>query len=177
MFRLFLAVVRRDLKLALRQKSDVLNISQFSIANELGVTVPKGYKRLVANQNYSDSEYEYGIKIDDEKLKYMLSSYGVKEVKNLPINYMDEFSFFETIKKLLNDNYWVICGFSYGMLYDDPELYDCGHVNLILNTIGDSKVVVYDPGPKNPGQKIIEEDNLYVAMRKHAGALTLIKFK
>ena len=107
----------------------------------------------------------------------MLSSYGVKEVKNLPINYMDEFSFFETIKKLLNDNYWVICGFSYGMLYDDPELYDCGHVNLILNTIGDSKVVVYDPGPKNPGQKIIEEDNLYVAMRKHAGALTLIKFK
>ena len=74
----FAALIEMILK---NQKSDVLNISQFSIANELGVTVPKGYKRLVANQNYSDSEYEYGIKIDDEKLKYMLSSGSGTSVK------------------------------------------------------------------------------------------------
>ena len=52
MFRLFLAVVRRDLKLALRQKSDVLNTVFFFIVVvtlvPLGIGPDQQHLRMIA---------------------------------------------------------------------------------------------------------------------------------
>lgn len=169
----FAALLEMILK---NQISKDIDINQYTIANNLGVTVPRGYKKIVNNQTFSDNEYEYGIKINEEKLKDLLLPYQISEIKNISINLLDDISFFDTVKQYLDEKYWIICGFSYGMLYGDASLNDCGHVNLILDIVGDSKILLYDPGPKNPGNKLVDEDKLYVAMRKHVGFLTLIKF-
>ena len=94
----FAALIEMILK---NQSYDSTKADQFFIANKLGVTVPTGYKRIVDNQVFSDNEYEYGIKINVDKLQDLLLPYKLSEIKNIPINIIDELSFFDTIKQYL----------------------------------------------------------------------------
>lgn len=62
------------------------------------------------------------------------------------------------------------------LLYNISELIDCGHVGLITAIDRFENIIMYDPGPKNPGVKVVKDENLYCAMRKRSGGLVVIKF-
>ena len=70
---------------------------------------------------------------------------------------------------------YVIFLFSYGELIGSFEFQEVGHAALFVDIINPQEVCIYDPGPKDSGEKKVSCYRLEEAMYKRRAGYVLIK--
>jgi hypothetical protein len=134
--------------------------------------IPENYKNIKGIK--TNNPDDYGIKLTNTTLNDFFKHFNFPlHEKYLSIFTYDDWSFNFDLERLLNTNNHIICGFSYGSLYNEPDNIAVGHVSLITKING-SEIQLLDPGPKHPGLKYVNSDNLYAAIKRKKDGLWLI---
>lgn len=146
--------------------------TRFDIAKELGITLPMSEIGLVNGANYSDDEFEWGIRIDSKKLNKFFQKAGIglqaEYIHTTPYTMLKE-----EVRKWVQC--YVIFLFSYGELIGSLEFQEVGHAALFVDIINPQEVCIYDPGPKDSGEKKVSCYRLEEAMYKRRAGYVLIK--
>ena len=118
----------------------------------------------------SDSDNDFGIHLSENSFSNILISLQIplsEEYISISHTYPDLFE--ETLTNLLQQKVHILCGYSYGSLFNDPSLEDIGHASIISCTKG-GRIGIINPGPDNYGLNYVDDYALYQAIRyKHAG--------
>jgi len=164
----FLALV----EMIIYETYDYTVISQFDMAELFGLTIPFETSIPIRNFRNSSNQREYGLHINEELLNDMFKTKGIRlrttYFKENPFEYneIDEYC-----ASTFVNNKHLIYTFGYGYLFKDIEKLDLGHAVLFEATVSDSLIKVYDPGPLNPGIKVINRVDLHEAMLKRGGGI------
>lgn len=146
--------------------------TRFDIAEELGITLPLSAKGLVNKANYSNDEFEWGIRIDPKKLNTFFQKKGIilqaEYIQATPYTMIEE-----EIRRW--KQCYVIFLFSYGELIGNLELQEVGHAALFIDMPNPQKVRIYDPGPKDSGEKNVNCYRLEEAMYQRRAGYILIQ--
>jgi hypothetical protein len=97
------------------------SISQYEIANYIDVNMPLSteHSNKINNVNYTDDSSKWGIVLNEDSVnKFFFDSNLNLEEKYLRISHFSEECFVDEIKKHLNKNEHIICGFDYNYLYN-----------------------------------------------------------
>lgn len=116
------------------------------------------------------SDNDIGIHLSENSFSDILISLQIPlSEEYISINYINPDLFEETLADLLQQKVHILCGYSYGSLFNNPSLKDIGHVSIVSCTKGCS-VGIINPGPENYGLNHVDGYALYQAIRyKHAG--------
>jgi len=150
------------------------NVDRYEIADYFGVNIPFGEK-INKIQNYCNTEdkNKYGIIINQDDINNFFYHYNIKLIeKFISINTLLEETFVPMIQKMMEDSY-VICGFDYGYVYDEPKNKYLGHVSIITE-ITDDNVKIFDPGPRNFGIKYLDTYRLFCGIKNKKDGLWCI---
>lgn len=149
----------------------VQDYSQYDLANYFGVTVPEEYLISgVHNLKYSNMEKDYGTHVTEKDLNAFFNEKGIPlMVEWLSANPFGEYP---DAVYIPNDRY-VIFLFSYGSLYQEPQNYTVGHASLLLENESHGMIKIYDPGPRNHGEKDVSINNLYDAVYDGRGGILI----
>lgn len=146
--------------------------TRFDLAEELGITLPSSVRGLVNKAEYSDDEFEWGIRVDSKKLNAFFQKKGIilqaKYIHATPYTMLEE-----EIRKW--NQCYVIFLFSYGELVGNSELREVGHAVLFIDMPNPQKVRIYDPGPKDSGEKNVNCYRLEEAMYQRRAGYVLIQ--
>jgi len=150
------------------------SISQYVIAEYLGLYVPIDYCGPVRNVRRTNNRIEWGVQLQLESLnKFFIDFSFPLQEKYIHHKQMDEVLFDEIITNNSNRiDTDVICGFDYGILNNFE--YGSGHVSLVLGLENDC-IFTFDPGPKDPGIKKYLTYEMYLSMKKKNDGLWIIK--
>jgi hypothetical protein len=156
-----------------------IDISQYDIANYLGVNIPDGETiPFVFNIKKTDQNSNIGVIVTGNEINDLFEHFDIplKETyKSAYRIYPDDFGLL--VKKELLQNKSIICGFSYGYLYDKNN-FDIGHVSIITNISDDySSMFLLDPGPDDCGLKEVETNKLFSAIRLKRNGIWVISQK
>lgn len=123
------------------------------------------------------TDSELGIHINNGDLDRLFDKLDVPLYEEyMPINQIPEFEFPELIYNLLLQKAHIICGYSFGLLFNENALLDIGHVSIILSSTSEC-INILNPGPKFAGVNTVNEYDLYCAIRcKHDG-LWILKMR
>lgn len=154
-----------------------IRISQFEIAEYLGIVVPQGYKEIINNQIESVSSLEFGTQINTEIVQNFLDKNNINlKIHYFKINEIRDMFFSDFIRRHLNNKEYLICSYSYGLLFENSCFYELGHVSLITEVDVNGRILIYDPGPKDYGSKYVDDLHLYDAIQyRHGGVYTFSK--
>lgn len=140
-------------------------LAQEEIGKELGLVVPKEYKKIFPTIKTKDKPSAgYGTQI--HKTKYSLNSFFLKHRYHLKEEYYP-LSRISNINNwlrntLTKDNDIVVC-FNYSKLYvEEGE----GHVSLI-NSISGNNLILIDPRYKSPKIRCVSLPKLIAAIKAH----------
>lgn len=153
-------------------KYHITNFNQIRLANELGITLPPNDFLLkeIMSANISEDPFNWGMNFTEENLR----NYFFKEGINIEFSYAFSKTFedwsFETFiqDKLTISN--IICTVDYNTLFNTKNNTLSGHALLLIKMEG-SKVLIFDPGPEDTGEKNIDIYDLYVASKRMNGGL------
>ena len=146
------------------------HFTQIDFAESFGITIPIGNHTSIDNVQYSNDIKECGASVSVEELNELFVKHNIPlAVSYLPSNYFNELNF-DDIVSTKSRNSFIVFAFSYGVLYNEPQNIDVGHVVLFeeINRKSDS-VIVYDPGPRNFGSKVVQVDDIIYAMKRRGG--------
>ena len=119
------------------------------------------------NTDYSSPQAIWGsiIKKDDINAFFINNSIGLREEFISVMRFVDEYFMVELIKKMLDAEISVICGYNYSSLFGDKK-GDWGHVSIATN-ISDNfrNIELADPGPKYFGYKWVDACDLFNAIK------------
>jgi len=147
-------------------------IDQFYLAEHFGVVVPKDYKIGIQNVQYSDTDRQLGVHLDENKLNVLFQNIGIPLHTNyIYVNPFEENKIDDYRYSGLRDNKYIVYTYSYGCLYGIQKSYDIGHVALLDKVISHNHLRIYDPGPQNYGYKEVNRHELYEAMRIIKGGI------
>ncbi len=125
--------------------------------------------------NFNDNML--GIHIYENSINNFFNKYSIPlEERWIPINTLEEWEFKTEIVNGLKNNEHIICGFSYGIYYNDKTKNDIGHV-VLIKSIVEEKVSVIDPGPEKVGMNDMEMYRLYKAIHHKKDGIWKIKEK
>lgn len=160
------------LEMILKEKG--INISQYDLAEKVGVTVPEGYHTIIKNIRYSTTQNDYGVAITPYALQEVFNELKI----NIQVSYLDalhinEMALDSILYQRLSEDQYIIFAFSYGVLYNKETYYDLGHVSLLQEFISNDRIRIYDPGPNAPGIKDVRLSDMYDAMRRKGGIIFL----
>jgi hypothetical protein len=151
---------------------DIL-IDERVIDNYFTVYIPEDTQGKLKCVKTSNPQ-EYGIKVGNDTLNKFFSHFNIPlHEKYLSIFHYEDWSFEQEVRELLNSDNHIICGFSYGALYNEQKNIDIGHVSIIAD-MDDNQIKLLDPGPINPGLKYVKADDLYSAIKMRRDGLWLI---
>ena len=146
--------------------------TRFDIAEELGITLPPSARGLVKGASYSEDEFQLGIKIDSEKM----NSFFDRNEINLHAKYTQATPYTMLEEQISKWNQcYVIFLYSYGELVGNSELQDVGHAALFISMPNQQEVRIYDPGPKDSGEKNVCCYRLEEAMYQRRGGYILLQ--
>lgn len=152
--------------------SGIHRLTRFDIVEELGIMLPSTARKLVKNAYYSDNQFDWGIRIDTEKLNLFFQknriSFQAEYIYATPCTMIKE-----EVEKW--SQCYVIFLFSYGELISDSELQEVGHAALFIDMRDSQNVCIYDPGPKDAGEKIVNCCKLEEAMYQRNAGYVLIR--
>lgn len=116
------------------------------------------------------SDNDIGIHLDKNSFSDILSRLQIPlSVEYIAINYVNPDLFEEKLADLLQQKVHILCGYSYGSLFNNPSLLDIGHVSIVSCT-KKCTVGIINPGPDNYGLNYVDEYALYQAIRyKYSG--------
>ena len=146
------------------------HFTQTDLAELFGITIPKGEHTIIKNVHYSNNIEEYGTNVCVEDINnfFDINSIPLK-LTFLSSNHLDEMTFGEQIAMKIESAY-IVFAFSYGVLYNEPHNHCVGHVTLLEHIDAKADLIqVYDPGPRNPGSKIFNIDDMLYAMKRRGG--------
>ena len=157
-------------------KENGRNISQYDLAEIVGITVPEKYSGSVKNIVYSHDLNNYGVNLTPEKLCQFFAKNGVAvDVIYLDALRINEIELNVILEKYIEQGKYVVFAFSYGVLYGKTLLSNLGHVSLLERVISDDIIQIYDPGPDNSGVKCVRISDMYDAMRQKGGLYIFTK--
>lgn len=146
--------------------------TRFDIAEKLGITLPSNARGLVKGAYYNDDEFEWGIRVDSEKLNFFFQknriNFQARYIHATPYTMLEE----EARKW---SQCYVIFLFSYGELIGNSELQEVGHAALLVDMPDSQNVRIYDPGPKDSGKKSVNCYRLEEAMYQRRAGYVLIQ--
>jgi len=144
--------------------------TQKEMAEVFGVTVPYGYETDLNNVKYSANQNMYGAKLSAEMIQEYFDTHGI----GLKISYIDglrlpEIDIEERLADYLNKNKYIILAYSYGVLSNMSSYNALGHVALLEKVNKDDTIVIYDPGPREAGTKLVNIWKMYDAIQRKGG--------
>ena len=163
------------LEMIIYELYDSTVVSQFDMAEQFGLTIPPDADISIKNYKISKVQRDFGLHVNEMMLNDMFSKMGLQisavYFKENPFEYngIDEYTALS-----LRKNKYIIYTIGYGYLFKDNEKLDLGHAVLFESAISDSLIKIYDPGPLNPGFKIVNRVDLHEAMLKRSGGIYVI---
>ena len=146
------------------------NFTQTDFAESFGITVPIGADIPIKNVQYSNNIKDWGTNVSVKELNAFFHKYNIPLVVSyIPSNFFNELNFNDLVLAK-SRNSFVVFAFCYGVLYNEIQNYDVGHVVLFENLDEKNDLVsVYDPGPRNVGSKVVRVDDIIYAMKRRGG--------
>lgn len=143
--------------------------NQITLANVLGVTVPKAHTIDGIEQlNESTDIKQIGAHVTAKELNAFFENFGIPiEAKFISANPFEEYGDI--------DEQYVIYALSYGSLFKKDNLMDVGHAVLKIHNEFEQRVRIYDPGPYNSGEKVVSIFDLYDAIYKRKGGVYIFR--
>lgn len=156
-------------------KTRNISLSQQELAEFLGVNVKKDYNGKVSNIKYQTDENLLGVTFRKELMSDIFKHFKLPFREHyLTIREVEDEYFLEgEIVERLKNQFHIICGFSYGVLYNTRDKEKYGHVSIIT-AIENRVVTLLDPGPLEPGKKEVKIFDLFEAIYIKNGGLWLI---
>ena len=149
-----------------------ISFNENEIKNYFTINIPENYENLKGIE--TNNPDDYGIKLLNSTLNDFFKYFNFPlHEEYMSIFVYEDWSFNDAIEDLLNTNNHIVCGFSYGSLYNEPNNISIGHVSIITKKNG-AKIQLLDPGPKYPGLKYVDSYDLYVAIKTKKDGLWLI---
>lgn len=150
----------------------IYNYDQYELANYFGVTLPSNYYiKGVTNITIGKEMSEYGAHIN----QIDMCSFFMK--KGIPLNteyiHANPFGEYENAKYIEKKKY-VIYQYSYGSLYHEPKNDSVGHASLLVANEKNGRIRIYDPGPRNYGEKEVEESKMLDAVYDIRGGIFVL---
>lgn len=144
--------------------------SQSFFAELFGITVPIGEQISIKNVRYSENIEECGTYISVMDINDFFQKNSVPlHISFVDSNCLNEMTFGEFIMSKSKSTY-IVFAFCYGVLYNEPQNNDVGHVVLLEEfNKNEDTIKVYDPGPRNSGSKIVKIDDMLYAMKRRGG--------
>ena len=158
------------LELILSQVDPSLGFNQIDLAELFGITIPPGTQTTIKNVKYSDDITECGTNICIRSINKFFQENSIQlQLSYIPSNYYDEVSFGEIITNN-SKKAFIVFAFCYGLLYNEPQNTDVGHVVLLedIDIISDI-IRVYYPGPRSYGSKTVKADDMVFATKRRGG--------
>lgn len=150
--------------------------TQFSFAELFGITIPNGEHTEIKNVRFSSNIEECGTNINVNDINAFFDKNQIPlSLSFVPANHFDEATFDDYLVANSRNSY-VVFAFCYGVLYNEPQNANVGHVSLLKgfgNTV--ETIEIYDPGPRNSGVKIVKTDDMFYAMRRRGGIYSFKK--
>lgn len=131
----------------------------------------------IVTSSKTTADHELGIHVKNGDLDKLFNKLNVPLYEEyIPINQVPEFKFMEFIQELLQQKAHIICGYSFGMLFNENSSFDVGHASIIISST--SKYInILNPGPKFAGINMVNEYDLYCAIRHKQDGLWIFRTK
>lgn len=149
--------------------------NQYDLANYFGVVLPVDYKiKGVENVSYSTSEKEYGFHGRLQDINVFLEKHDIPLTASyLAANPFDEYPGLMYIPQ----KRYAIFLYSYGSLYKEASNDNVGHASLLIaNEVG-RRIKIYDPGPRDYGEKTFFVNRIYDAIYDNRGGIFIFNRK
>lgn len=145
---------------------------QYKLANYFGVTLPENYNiKGVENIKIGKSSLEFGSHINNKQLNRFFDEENISLTSNyLSSNPYGEYPNATYIKK----QRYIIFQYSYGSLYNESQNYSVGHSSLLIDNVKQGMIKIYDPGPRDFGEKSISEARMLDAIYDNRGGIFII---
>lgn len=159
------------LEMILVDAFDLELFDQYRLAEVFGITIPKNELCMIKNITYSDSVYEYGVHIHENKLNAFFQETGLPmHVEYFIANPYEANPIDAYENNKLREGKYIVYTYSYGSLYHEPQNKEVGHVAILEEVISERTLKIYDPGPRNYGVKKVDRIGMYEAMlERNAG--------
>ncbi len=155
------------------------DLNQFQIAELIGLNIPASEKNNIITKNVTitKDENKCGMVFDDYGLNsfFKANNINLKE-EYYPINTMEDWEFEQKlIFEISNKESFLIVGYNYSVLFKE-QLAQYGHVSLVLGIDKHiPETLIFDPGPKNVGTKIVNTYDLYSAIKAKKDGIWVIR--
>lgn len=158
------------LEMIVSETNPCANFTQTDFAELFGITIPFGEHIAIKNVQYSNDIKECGTSVCVEKINdFFRKNMIALQLSYIPSCHFDEMTFADIIVKK-NRSAHIVFAFCYGLLYNEPQNNDVGHVALLENiNMEADEVRIYDPGPRKYGSKIVKIDDMVYAMKRRGG--------
>lgn len=161
------------------KRHGVNDITQYDIANEIGVTFMEDEKECIpeniVNVSFS-SEYEkLGMHIYKDTLDKLFKHFKLP-FHELYISWNEIADWnFEQILQSVSSEDDVIIYYDFGHLYHEERNKGIGHTGVFVSIDEDSMIEFVNPGPRFIGHNKSSVDDLVDAIKSRHGGLSIIK--
>lgn len=156
---------------------------QVEIAEYLGVQVPPRYQdEAITNIHQTDDPRKWGVVVRDDAINRLFLDYSIPMKEEFfSINLFEDWAFEDKLRNLVDAGAHIICGHAAGALYSAPldaASLRYGHAIAVLDLVAskrlDQDVLVYDPGPAEPGELRIPAWRLFAAIKARSDGIWAI---
>jgi hypothetical protein len=154
-------------------------VDQNAIAELLGICVPPNTARTISNLRHSEDPTQWGAHIETETINSVFESLQVRlEERFTSVLTLQDWELQDALARELARGNHILCGLQYDILH--PGTKPTGHVLLVLGVARVAGcagwfVQVYDPGPDNPGCRVVQGDLLHSAISAKRDGLWVIR--
>ncbi len=158
------------LEMIISDANSYAHFAQTDLAELFGITVPIGEHTSIKNVRYTNNIEDCGTSISIKEINDFFKENMIPlQLSYISSCYFDETRFTNLIQEKSRSTY-IVFAFCYGLLNNEPQNNNVGHVVLLENIDPKvDKVTVYDPGPRNYGCKVVKIDDMVYAMKRRGG--------
>lgn len=158
------------LEMLISDTNSYTHFTQTDLAELFGITVPIGEYISIKNVRYTNNIEECGTSVCVKEINDFFEKNMIPlQLSYISSCYFDETSFSNLLVEKSRSSY-VVFAFCYGILTNEPQNRNIGHVALLesIDPKAD-KIRIYDPGPRNHGNKVVSVDDMVYAMKRRGG--------
>ena len=164
---------------SLLKRHDFNDITQYDIANEIGVTFLEDEKDLVPGSlkrvAFSSEHDKVGIHIYEDTLKNLFLRFKLPFYETYVSWHEIADWNFEEILQSVSPEDDVIFYFDFGSLYREEKNKGIGHTGLFVSIDEDSKITYLNPGPRFLGMNQFSVDDFVDAIKSRNGGISIIR--
>lgn len=87
---------------------------------------------------------------------------------------LEEYAYANILDQEVSSRNHIICGYSFGKLFNKKDAESLGHVSLVLNIDG-KFLTILNPGPDCSGETVVKIEDMYSASKSASGGLWVLK--